>query len=138
MALWSEGWISVTVKLAFMAGSSKQGKAFRASAACICVVATTFLQANLVSARGPLQGLAPTPVPPLALRPARSPVPSPLGWHVDAGGHRGSPTPIPPSQRERSPKPRPCPPPPLGQPRACPSPLPSTYLTPDSSTYSLR
>lgn len=35
MALWSEGWISVTVKLAFMAGSSKQGKAFRASAACI-------------------------------------------------------------------------------------------------------
>lgn len=77
MALWSEGWISVTVKLAFMAGSSKQGKAFRASAACICVVATTFLQANLVSARGPLQGLAPPQVPPLSLRPARSrPIPA--------------------------------------------------------------
>lgn len=40
-AVWSEGWISTMEKLAFMAGSSKQGKAFRASAACICVVATT-------------------------------------------------------------------------------------------------
>lgn len=52
IALWSEGWISVTVKLAFMAGSSKQGKAFRASGACICVVATT-LRENPVSTAAP-------------------------------------------------------------------------------------
>lgn len=83
MALWSEGWISVTVKLAFMAGSSKQGKAFRASAACICVVATTFLQANLVSARGPLQGLAHPPGP--SARPAPCLIPSPIPAGVACG-----------------------------------------------------
>lgn len=42
----------MTVKLAFMAGSSKQGKAFRASGACICVVATT-LRENPVSTPAP-------------------------------------------------------------------------------------
>lgn len=69
MASWSEGWISVTVKLAFMAGSSKQGKALRASAACICVVATTLLQETPVSTRLPpltlcLAALHPIPCPP--------------------------------------------------------------------------
>jgi len=39
------GWMSVMLNEAFMAGSSKQGKDFRASAACICVVATTLSKA---------------------------------------------------------------------------------------------
>lgn len=34
-------WMMVILKTAFMAGSSKQGKAFLAYVACICDVATT-------------------------------------------------------------------------------------------------
>lgn len=37
----SLSWIMVTVKMAFMAGSSKQGKVFLAYVACICEVAIT-------------------------------------------------------------------------------------------------
>lgn len=40
-AVWFAGWMSVMLNVAFIAGSSKHGKDFRASAACICVVATT-------------------------------------------------------------------------------------------------
>lgn len=39
--MWFAGWMSVMLNVAFIAGSSKHGKDFRASAACICVVATT-------------------------------------------------------------------------------------------------
>ena len=35
------GWMMVMLNVAFMAGSSKHGKDFRASVACICVVAST-------------------------------------------------------------------------------------------------
>lgn len=35
------GWTRVMLNRAFMAGSSKHGKDFRASADCICVVAST-------------------------------------------------------------------------------------------------
>lgn len=38
-AVVARSWLMVTLKTAFMAGSSKQGKVFLACVACICEVA---------------------------------------------------------------------------------------------------
>lgn len=40
------GWMRVMWKMAFIAGSSKQGKAFLASVGCIWVVAKTLMTAD--------------------------------------------------------------------------------------------
>lgn len=41
------GWMRVMLNVAFMAGSSKHGKDFRASVDCICVVASTLPEAGV-------------------------------------------------------------------------------------------
>lgn len=42
-AMKARSWMMVTLKMAFMAGSSKQGKVFLACVACICEVAMMVL-----------------------------------------------------------------------------------------------
>lgn len=67
-------WMMVTLKTAFMAGSSKQGKVFLACVACICEVATTLRARTQVTGTHRRRGLGSSHLPPHAVLGVLAPV----------------------------------------------------------------